>query len=329
MQQWQPQATWQIWKQRQDLVRKIRSFFMQKQVEEVDVPVLACASGTDPHLDYFSTQFFVDGISSSSQERYLVTSPEFYLKRCLAAGFGDLYYLGKAFRNGECGKRHNPEFTLLEWYRVGWKMPQLIQEVAELVQALAQYCGLQEQIQSVRQTRWLDAYRAIQVADPLQASEKDFQKACLFCGVPPLEQADRETWLDYLMVTCIEPRLGQDGLEFLVDYPPHHAALAEIVHQSDGPWALRFELYWQGIELANGYQELVDASEQRKRFEQDLDIRRSLNKRTPALDEQFLAALKKGLPFCSGVALGVDRLIMLLLGQERLGDVLLFPDPGS
>lgn len=321
---WKPSCTLRTWKQRKDLILGIRSFFHTRNVLEVEVPVLSRAMGTDPHLDYFPVE------SLDGHPRFLTTSPEFHLKRLLAADFGDIYSLGKAFRNGETGERHNGEFTILEWYRIGFDWNALMSEVAELCRMLAGSLdtrGAQLARNPLRQITWREAYRIHCGFDPMDASLEDVKTCARQRNIPALAEATQEEWLDYLMVTAIEPQLGKDGPEFLTTYPESQAALAQVERDAEGnSWARRFELYLDGVELCNGYQELVDASEQEQRFKYDLEKRKRLGKPQPPVDEHFLEALRNGMPACSGVALGVDRLIMLLLGKERLSEVLLFPD---
>jgi lysyl-tRNA synthetase class 2 len=333
-QQWAPSATIQTWRARQGLIEQIRSFFMERAVLEVDVPTLSQAIGTDPHLDFYETRFEIGGAphisSESGLRRFLTTSPEFHLKRLLAAGFPDIFYLGKAFRNGEAGDRHNGEFTILEWYRIGWDWDQLMEEVLNLCAILAQKSNSPAATlarKPVRKITWQNAYKVHCGFDPLDSSLSEIENCAERLGLSPFPGASREDWLDLLMGTVIETKLGRQGPEFLTHYPPAQAALAQIEEMPDGThWARRFELYWDGIELCNGYQELCDPMEQRQRFEQDIQHRELLGKVNPVLDMHFLAALEQGLPACSGVALGIDRLAMLLLGKNTIRDVLLFPD---
>lgn len=327
---WSPACTLDTWKLRVELLHKVRTFFLSHGSLEVETPSLARAIGTDPHLDYLETRSFVDGITADPGiPLYLCTSPEFHLKRLLAAGWGDIWQLCKAFRGGESGPRHNPEFSILEWYRVGWDWNQLMDEVVLLCTNLAQ--GLPSPSAALARNAsskisWCDAYRVHCGVDALNCSTQDLQFAAERLGIPCLSDSNREEWLDYLMVAAIEPNLGKKGPEFLVAYPAAQAALAQIETGPNGfVWARRFELYLDGVELCNGYQELVDPIEQARRFHTDLELRSSMGKRIPHFDANFLAALSHGMPACSGVALGFDRLVMLLLGKDTLGDVLTFP----
>jgi lysyl-tRNA synthetase class 2 len=279
------------WKERQKLHYKTREFFLNRGLLEVDVPMLSAFAGTDPQLDYFETL---------PPEHYLATSPEFFMKRLLAEGFGDIFSLTHAFRKGEIGKRHNSEFSIAEWYRIGFSAEEMQQEILDLVNCIT---GLNLPL---KRTSWQAAFECVDM-EKLKAEHKDWA----------LEEIE-----DYAMTTIIEPNLGA---EFIVDYPPKRAALAKIRKNSKGQEvACRFELYINGIELCNGYEELTDADEQRKRFLEDTEKRKKIGKPIPKIDENFLVALEKGMPECSGAALGLDRLYMLALGKDNIGEVLLF-----
>jgi len=291
------------WKERQKLHSKVREFFLNRGLLEVDVPMLSATCGTEPQLEYFETLPPV---------HYLATSPEFFMKKLLADGFGDIFSLTHAFRKGETGNRHNCEFSIAEWYRIGFSAEELQQEILDLVNCIT---GLNLHL---KRTTWQAAFECVDM-EKLKAEHKDWT----------LEEIE-----DYAMTTIIEPNLGTVGAdlrvcpycaEFIVDYPPKRAALAKIRKNSEGQEvACRFELYVNGIELCNGYEELTDAKEQRKRFLEDIEKRKKMGKPIPKIDEDFLAALEKGMPECSGVALGLDRLYMLALGKNDIGDVLLF-----
>jgi len=328
MANWQPTISKDVWLSRMDLIHKIRSFFVQRQVLEVETPLLSQAMGTDPHLDYFETRDFIDGSKSSGKEFFLMTSPEFHMKRLLAAGFGDIWQFCKAFRCGESGHRHNPEFTMLEWYRVHWDWHQLMQEVQDLVQSIAQTRSTPAALliqQAWKKITWQEAYIHFVGINPLEASVSDFAQKAIELNLPQLpDSSSLSNWQDYFMTSLIEPQLGFDAPTYLTHYPATQAALAQL-DSTDPRFAKRFELYIHGIELCNGYQELIHAEEQKKRFVLDLQERKDLHKRLPPIDSLFLQALEAGMPPCSGVALGVDRLVMLLLDKENLEDVLLFP----
>lgn len=326
---WQPTCSPENWKKRQQLMQKVRAFFMARAVLEVETPVLSGACGTDPHLDYFETSLFVDvpGCRENALPRYLMTSPEFHMKRLLAAGFGDCFQIARAFRNGENGSRHNCEFSMVEWYRVGWTLPQLLEEVEALVFAI-----LGRPVRAQR-TPWREAFRIYAGVDAMRAERSDWEACCVRHGLAlPAHAAswNRSDWWDYVMVGVIEPALGRHGAEFLTDYPASQAALAELWTDEQGNrWAHRFELYVEGVELCNGYQELTAGHEQAQRFADDLQLRERMEKRQPKIDQNFLAALDAGLPSCSGVALGLDRLFMLALGKTEIAEVILFPDANA
>jgi lysyl-tRNA synthetase class 2 len=308
-----PTCDRETWKARQSLLAKVRAFFESRGVLEVETPVVSNAGGTDPQLDYFE----VEG------GRYLMTSPEFHMKRLLSAGYGDIFQITKSFRKDESGAHHNNEFSMVEWYRVGMPQEQLMEEVEALVSEIM------GQPVNARRTRWIDAFRNYAGVDPLVATSADFSAACARQNIPfpaDISAMSREDWWDYLMVFAVEPALAKNGPEFILDYPQSQAALAQTYVGEDGhTWARRFELFVDQVELCNGYTELTDAKEQRRRFAADLEIRRNMGKSLPKLDERFLAALESGMPACSGVALGLDRLFMLALHKKKIKDVILFP----
>ena len=310
-----PTCSREAWVARQSLLAKVRAFFEKRGVLEVETPVLSGAGGTDPQLDYFE----VEG------NRYMMTSPEFHMKRLLAAGFGDIFQITKSFRKDESGSHHNNEFSMVEWYRVGMPQERLMDEVESLVSEI-----IGQPIQA-RRTRWIDAFKEYAGVDPFCENMDNFVCACESQGIPVPEgpeRMSREDWWDYLMVFAVEPALAKNGPEFILDYPQSQAALAQTYVGEDGhTWARRFELFVDQVELCNGYTELTDAAEQRRRFEADLEIRRQMGKPLPLVDENFLAALESGMPACSGVALGLDRLFMLALGKKEIKDVILFPSP--
>jgi lysyl-tRNA synthetase class 2 len=294
-------------------MNKVRRFFESHGVLEVETPVLSGAGGTDPQLDYFE----VEGT------RFMMTSPEFHMKRLLAAGFGDIFQITKSFRKDEFGVHHNNEFSMVEWYRVGMPQEKLMDEVEALVSEI-----IGSPI-NARRTRWIDAFKNYAGVNPLAASDDEFAAACTSREIPlPADGTamSREDWWDYLMVFAVEPELAKNGPEFILDYPQSQAALAQTYVGEDGyTWARRFELFVDQVELCNGYTELTDVKEQRRRFDADIEIRRSMNKPLPPIDEHFLAALESGMPACSGVALGLDRLFMLAMKKEKISDVILFP----
>ncbi|MGY0552169.1 EF-P lysine aminoacylase EpmA [Vreelandella sp. 2A-K22] len=320
---WQPSASFETLCERARLMAKVRAFFAQRDVLEVETPVLGQGGSTDIHLVSLHTLARTD---KGQRRLWLQTSPEFHMKRLLAAGSGPIFQLARSFRDGEIGARHNIEFTMLEWYRPQFTLDQLIDETATLIMSLLpsfpgppvhyRYRELFHTYVEVDPfTTSLDRLRAI-AAERAQMSAQS------------LADEGRETCLDLLMSVVIEPQLGQQELSVVVDYPASQAALARRHQDADGEWvASRFEVYLNGIELANGYDELTDAAEQRTRFAEDNAERRRLGLPEVDVDERLLAALEHGMPEGAGVALGIDRLIQLALGKARLEDVLTFSTP--
>lgn len=290
-------------------LRQIRQFFAERNVMEVETPMLSSSGNSDPGLDQFSLH---DG------DAWLRTSPEYAMKRLLAAGSGDIYELGRVFRAGEQGRHHNREFTMLEWYRCDWTLEQLMDEVAQLVRSLFSDDSLTE-----TRITYRDLFLAYVGIDPLAASTAELEECArsLELHIPGLEH---DALLDLLLSHVIQPRMEKQGLVFVYDYPQSQAALARI-RDGDPPVAERFELFLDGLELANGYHELADPQEQGRRFERENERRRTRGLNPVPIDQNLLAALESGLPDCCGVALGVDRLLMLLSGQKELAGVIPFP----
>ncbi|MFO7593086.1 MAG: EF-P lysine aminoacylase EpmA [Pseudomonadota bacterium] len=314
---WRPTAPLESLQQRARILQRIRAFFDERGVMEVETPVLSAAAITDPHLESFSTRYTGPG-HAERMPLYLHTSPEFPMKRLLAAGSGAIFQLGKVFRQGEAGRRHNPEFTLLEWYRPGFDHKELMDEVAALVAPLL---GLESE--AVERLSYREAFLRHAGIDPLTAPLEALQQSARMHGISGFDgESERDVWLDLLLTHCIEPELGREGLCFLYDYPASQAALARL-NPDDPRVAERFELYYRGIELANGFHELADSGEQRKRFEAELRGRKEQRLEPVPMDERLLAALDF-LPDCAGVALGVDRLVMLALGAESIEEVIAF-----
>lgn len=317
---WTPSATREVLQLRAGLNRAIRAFFHARDVLEVETPTMSLAGNTDPNIASFQLRFSgrTDG---APRTRWLRTSPEFALKRLLAAGIGDCYELGRVFRDGEAGGRHNPEFTMLEWYRVGWDHRRLIRETAELVRAALGMVGRDATLQVVR---FRDLYRDGLGIDPFTDGEQALRAALGDVEIDPVGLS-RDDWLDLLMTHRLQPAFDPAGLLAIVDYPASQCALARLRDDGDGhPVAERFEMYLGPFELANGYHELRDGAEQRARFDRDVGLRRARGDQAPPLDDRLLAALGAGLPPCAGVALGVDRLLMAMLGTSRIADVLAF-----
>jgi lysyl-tRNA synthetase class 2 len=320
---WQPSAERATLHLRAELLARIRTFFAARGVLEVETPMLSVAAITDPNLASFSTVYAGPG-PRHGRTLYLHTSPEFPMKRLLAAGSGCIYQIARVFRDGEAGRRHNPEFTLLEWYRVGFDHHRLMDEVAELVmELLARRLPLAEP----ERLSYREAFQYHLDLDPHRATVAELAARAERhqVPIPPGMPADRtDPWLDLLLTHRIEPHLGPGRLTFLYDYPASQAALARL-RPGEPPVGERFELYLNGVELANGFHELGDAGEQRRRFEQENAVRRALGLPPMPVDENLLAALEAGLPDCAGVALGVDRLVMLAAGKPSIQDVIAFP----
>jgi lysyl-tRNA synthetase class 2 len=313
---WRPDATPDILQQRARILQRLRAFFEQLGVMEVETPILSIAAITDPQLESFATRYTGPG-HADGVPLYLHTSPEFPMKRLLAAGCGPIYQLCKVFRQGESGRRHNPEFTMLEWYQPGYDPRALMDEVEALVAPILGLHGKAERLS------YSDAFQRYLDIDPLEADIRTLRVCAERHGIVGFEGLEeRDTWLDLLLTHRIEPELGRDGLCFIYDYPASQAALARL-NPNDPRLAERFELYYRGVELANGFHELADADEQRKRFSAELEVRRAQGLPMVPVDERFLAALEQ-LPDCAGVALGVDRLVMLAIGAESLNQVMAF-----
>ena len=302
------------------MLARIRAFFTERAVMEVETPILSRHAVTDPALQ--SLRIEPGGTGAA---RWLHTSPEFPMKRLLAAGSGPIYQVCKVFRDDERGHRHHPEFTLLEWYRPGFTLRQLMDEVAALVRYVLDHLGHRPKLAEER-IGYRELFRSRLVLDPWSASLAARRSAAIGLGVPGAAQLDLDAdgWLDLLLSHCLEPDLGRDGMTFVYDYPPSQAALARI-RSGVFPAAERFELYVDGMELANGFQELTDAAEQRHRFEQDLEQRRSRNLAAVPMDPELLDALAAGMPETAGVALGLDRLLMVAIGARHIDQVLAFP----
>jgi len=295
----------------------IRRFFSERDVLEVETPILSAAGNTDPNIESFSTHFS-GHVDAGARARWLRTSPEFPLKRLLAAGVGDCYELGRVFRNGEAGGRHNPEFTMLEWYRVGWDHRQLMAETIDLVEAaLAQ--------QGRRAAVLVESYRQLFLdelgLDPVTASIDELRLPLAAYDIDP-EGLTRDDWLDLLITHKLQPNFPRERITVIHDYPASQCALARI-RPGEPPMAERFELYLGPYELANGYHELNDAKEQRARFENDNARRRARGLREVPIDERLLDVLG-AMPDCAGVALGVERLLMCLSDTGAIADVLAF-----
>jgi len=302
-------------RRRAELLSGLRKFFSEAGVSEVDVPVLGRSTVTDNNIDSITAV-------TSGSGGYLQTSPEYFMKRLLAAGSGDIYCLGKAFRNGEAGQRHNPEFTLLEWYRCGWDEHQLMDELADLMSQI--YRASDQSPLAVHRGSYADYFAQVLAVDPHTASLHQLQQLAVAAGSDSWAGESRANCLDLLFSVQVEPQLPQ-GLVFVYDYPACQAALAQTTTNDQGQLvSRRFEVFVNGMELANGYFELIDSVEQVQRFAEDLKARSAANKPVVEVDNHFMDALAQGLPSCAGVALGVDRLLMQLQGAESIAQVMPF-----
>lgn len=288
---------------RAEIIREIRAYFEGEGFVEVDTPVLVRSPGVEPHLEAFAV---LGGL-------YLNTSPEYQMKRLLAAGFERIYQMGHAFRRDEAGRTHNPEFTILEWYRAGGTTDDLMRDCEALL-------GLQT---AARRLSMRDAWREA-IGETYADDEAGMRAVCGRAGVRVAADDDWEALFFRVFVERVEPLVKAGGPTFLTHYPARMAALARL-WPDDPTCADRFELYAGGHEIANAFGELTDAAEQRRRFEADLETRRARGLPHVPIDERFLAALLAGLPPCAGIALGVDRLVMVRLGLSDIRDVLAFP----
>ena len=314
---WRPGASADRLRQRAAMLAAIRQFFSARAVLEVDTPQLVNHAVTD--LNLHSAEVRWPGASDSL--RYLQTSAEYAMKRLLAAGSGNIYQLCHVFRGEELGPLHNGEFMMLEWYRLGWSLERLMAEVDELLRQLL----AERTLAATRHISYEQAFESTVGCNPLTDSDAQLATCALAQGLdaPLVQRCARDELLDLLMGACIGPQLGLSGPVFLHRYPASQAALARL-DPEDPRVALRFELYLQGVELANGFEELSDERTQRARFESDLRQRRERHLHMPAADEYLLAALSHGLPPCSGVAVGVDRLLMLATGAAHIAEVMAF-----
>ncbi len=312
-----PEPTVAALQLRARLYARIRAFFAERGVLEVETPILSAAGNTEPNIESFRTTFG-GHLDAGSRERWLRTSPEYPLKRLLAAGIGDCYELGRVFRDGEAGRRHNPEFTMLEWYRVGWDHLRLVDETVELVQAALALLGRRAEVTRSSYREWFADGLGL---DPFTASIEQLRAPLADVRIDAGELS-RDDWLDLLITHRLQPEIARDRIAVIHDFPATQCALARI-RAGEPPLAERFELYLGPYELANGYHELNDAAEQRVRFERDNARRRARGQRELPLDERLLAVLDR-MPTCAGVALGVERLLMCLAQTDDIRDVLAF-----
>jgi len=310
---WAPSASLEHIRLRARLLQEIRRFFADRGVLEVDTPLLSQGAALDPHIESLVTRCG----ALADHALYLQTSPEFAMKRLLAAGSGPIYQICKAFRDGEAGRWHNPEFTLLEWYRPGFDHHRLMDEMDALMGTLL---GTSPALRM----SYREAFAGRLGVDPFDATAGELLGLARTMGLSGGTDLERDACLDFLFSLGVQPGLADRGAVLIHDFPASQAALARI-RAGASPVAERFELFVGGVELANGYHELADAGEQRSRFEAELARRRARGLAVPPVDERLLAALAHGLPDCAGVALGVDRLIMVAAGAGHIDGVIAFP----
>ncbi len=322
MTDWQPTASIEMLKKRARLLSRLRAFFADRDVFEVQTPVLSHAGNTDPALESFIIQEHEDA-QHRVEPLFLNTSPEFAMKRLLAAGSGSIYQIGPVFRRDECGVKHNPEFTMLEWYRLDFDHHALMGEVNALLRYVAE-----DELKLERSLfySYRDAMREFAAIDPFTADIADLEKLAKDAGleVVGMDNASKDDWLHLVMSHLVEKNLPEDSPVFIYDFPASQAALARI-RPDNPPVAERFELYLNGMELANGFHELIDATEQQQRFLNEQQLRKQNGQTGIPADTNLLAALKAGLPECAGVAIGVDRLLMVLSGATHINEVVAFP----
>jgi lysyl-tRNA synthetase class 2 len=312
---------------RAKVLRDIREYFFRNGVMEVDTPALSRGISLDCHIDVFSSRFHALGYArpgdpvdaASGEAYYLQTSPEPHMKRLLCHGFPDIYQICKAFRNGEQGQRHNPEFTMLEWYRKGFSLADLMDDVERI-------CLIAAGKRPVVRKTYVDAFREAVGADPLESSLDRLLALPSLRGKLPSADAFplKSDALDFIMAHVIEPGFPPEALTFIHGFPSEQAAQAQV-HADDPRLAHRFEVYGGGMELGNGYLELADPDEYERRFDGENAKRRDRGKPELPKDRNLLEALRSGLPACAGVAVGLDRLVQLGLGRPDLASVLAFP----
>jgi lysyl-tRNA synthetase class 2 len=310
---WRPTASIATLEIRASMLRAVREYFTATRALEVDTPTLSTAAVTDVHLASVAA-------TTNGRRTFLHTSPEYAMKRLLAAGCGDIWQICKVYRDGESGRYHNPEFTMIEWYRLGMDHHALMSDVERLISAVLPPSRAFDRSERLSYREAVQLHAGIDPFDhPVPVLVARLESSGI--EVPRDVKGDRDACLDLIMGVLVGPRLGHERLTFIYDYPASQAALARI----RGQVASRFEAYMDGLELANGFHELGNAAEQRARFEQDLAERAKRGLPAMPIDERFLAALEHGLPDCSGVALGFDRLVMCATGAKHIDAVLAFP----
>lgn len=307
-----PTATKETLLARAEMNHSIRAFFQKYDVLEVETPALSQFANTDPHIESFE-------VLTTQQPHYLHTSPEYPMKRLLAFGVGDIYQIAKVWRADENGSRHNSEFTLLEWYRLGFTYHQLMQEVEKLLLQIIPQLS-KDSTQSSYQQVFLETLEI----NPHSATDKEFNHCIVKQNLGIDFELDRSAMLDLLMTHCIEPTFKPNKLTFIYDYPTEQSALA-CIREGTPPVAERFEVYIGSLELGNGYQELCDAPKNVAVLQKECELRKQRKQKTVPKDDHFLAAMQHGMPMCSGVAIGLDRVLMASLNKKSIQDVISFP----
>lgn len=314
---WQPSATLEISRLRAAMLRNARQFFDEHDILEVTTPTLSVAAVSDVHIESIEVRLAV----RAANPYYLHTSPEFAMKRLLCAGWPDIYQICSVYRDGEVGERHQPEFTMIEWYRLGSDFRAMMEHTVEFLTVLVQRLPVKKAPVFIE---YASAFKDALNIDVGSATVEELASACDADATLRATLGDRrDDWLDYLLCTRVTPTFAKDRFTVLYHYPATQAALAQLC-PADPQVADRFEVFFGESELANGYAELQDAAEQRERMRQDQDLRRSMGRAERPLDTTFLAALEAGLPACCGVAVGFDRLVMLNSGTRTINDVQLF-----
>lgn len=320
---WKPTLSWENAQKRAKILQHIRHFFAERNVIEVETPALSLATVTDVYLEAFSCRynFLMNNSHEHDVSLYLQTSPEFHMKRLLASGYGCIFQIAKAFRYEEAGRFHNPEFTMLEWYRLGFDHLALMNEIDELLQDIL---SCPKASMFTYQDIFIERVRL----DPLIATRNELLELINKHGKLSKwltkTDIDNDILLQFIFSEIIEPEIGKDAPCFVYLFPKSQASLAKLC-PNDNRVAQRFECYYQGIELVNGFNELTDSKIQIQRFQEDNRKRQLLGLQQKNIDKQFIAALSHGLPVCSGVALGVDRLVMLALKANHIKEVISFP----
>jgi lysyl-tRNA synthetase class 2 len=314
---WQPSCSIELLQKRARMLQRIRAFFLAQNVLEVETPLLSHTCGTEPQLAFFTSIFEF----TKPEKLFLQTSPEFAMKRLLSAGSGSIYQICKAFRNNEVGRFHNPEFTMLEWYRVGFDLNDLMTEVEQLFSILSD-----GKFKSPKRISYAEIFKHYTGLNALFFSFEIYSAFAIQHKIPEAItfcQKNHALWLDYLFSFCIQPHLGENGLCLIYGYPACQSALARL-NVDNSLIADRFEVFLKGIELGNGFYELADSEEQNRRFDAEIQTRKNENLPDVIKDERLIAALKSGLPDCAGVAIGLDRLLIILTESETISNVLSF-----